>query len=97
MGIRATLSIFVFFIDFCSAMLVQKVYYIKMQYYPNIHLIHNYTIDTTLPRKESMNYRYTVRLIIIIITIIIIIFIETRLQDTIGKIIKYRWLGSQVG
>ena len=25
--------------------------------------------------------------------IIIIIFIETRLQDTIGKVIKYRWLG----
>ena len=25
--------------------------------------------------------------------IIIIIFIETRLQDTIGKIIKYRWHG----
>ena len=24
---------------------------------------------------------------------IIIIFIETRLQDTIGKIIKYKWLG----
>ena len=24
---------------------------------------------------------------------IIIIFIEKRLQDTIGKIIKYRWLG----
>ena len=30
---------------------------------------------------------------IIIIIIITIIFIETRLQDTIGKIIKYRWLG----
>ena len=27
------------------------------------------------------------------IIIIIIIFIETRLQDTIVKIIKYRWLG----
>ena len=27
----------------------------------------------------------------------IIIFIETRLQNTIGKIVKYRWLGLQVG
>ena len=29
---------------------------------------------------------------VIIIIIIIIIFIETRLHDTIGKIIKYGWL-----
>ena len=28
---------------------------------------------------------------------IIIIFIETQLHYTIGKIIKYRWLGKQVG
>ena len=27
------------------------------------------------------------------IIIIIIIFVETRLQNTIGKIIQYRWLG----
>ena len=30
---------------------------------------------------------------IVIIIIIIIIFIETRLQDSIGEIIKYRWFG----
>ena len=36
-------------------------------------------------------------LLLPIIIIIIIIFIETRLQYTIGKIIKYRWLRQQVG
>ena len=35
-------------------------------------------------------------IIIKIILMIIIIFIETRLQNKIDKIIKYRWLGYQV-
>ena len=33
----------------------------------------------------------------VIIIIIIIIFIETRLKNTIGNTIRYRWLGYQVG
>ena len=47
----------------------------------------------SISRKTlSCNYFASIDLITIII-ITIIIFIETRLQDTFNKIIKYRWLG----
>ena len=45
----------------------------------------------------SNSGRIVIIIVIVVVIIIIIFFIETISLNTIGKIIKHRWLGQQVG